>query len=359
MALIVTQDNLVVVSLSDRAGGSEQFLKMIADTSSSPIIYLQKGTEQCLVQDAQINVKFLSNGSLGWGFLLLIKELFKYRKGYVILSSAVYLNAWLGILKRIGYLRSGLIARESTSIYLRFKGIKKATYQLAYRLGYPATRLIICQTDVMRAQFLKHNNFIAENKVITLPNPINLGSVLTKAQDDVCIEGDFICAAGRLMPIKGFSVLINAFKALSTDHINLKLIILGEGPERNELIELINKLKLQDRVILKGFVSNPYPYFKKAKLCVVSSIEEGFPNVLLQMIALNTAVVSTLCAGGIEDIPDIVKVKPNDKDALYKGMNLMLNSVPKKRDNLDFYLNKNNHTLYLININERLNSLGS
>jgi glycosyltransferase involved in cell wall biosynthesis len=350
---------LVVVSLSDRAGGSEQFLKMIADTSSSPIIYLQKATEQSLVQDAQANVTFLSNGSLAWGFLLLVKELFKYRKGYIILSSAVYLNAWLGILKRIGYLQSALIARESTSIYLRFKGIKRATYRLAYLLGYPATRLIICQTDIMRAQFLEHNNFIAKNKVITLPNPINLDSVLAKAEENICIEGEFICAAGRLIPIKGFSVLINAFKGISADHINLKLIILGDGPERNELIELIYKLKLEDRVILKGFVSNPYPYFKKAKLCVVSSIEEGFPNVLLQMVALNTAVVSTLCAGGIEDIPDIVKVKPNDKNALYLGMNLMLNNLGLKRDNLDFYLNKNNHTLYLININERLNYLAS
>lgn len=345
-----------MVSLSDRAGGAEQFLKMIADTSSSPIIYLQKATEQCLVQDANVDATFLSNGSLAWGFLLLVKELFKYRKGYVILSSAVYLNAWLGLLKRIGYLQSMLIARESTSIYLRFKGIKKATYRLAYRLGYPAIRLIICQTDVMRAQFLKHNNFIAENKVITLPNPINLDLVFNKAQEDVCTETDFICAAGRLISIKGFSILINAFKDVATDHINLKLIILGDGPERNVLIELIHKLKLEDRVILKGFVSNPYPYFKKAKLCVVSSIEEGFPNVLLQMIALNTAVVSTLCAGGIEDIPDIVKVKPNDKDALYAGINLMLNnSGIRDRENLDFYLNKNNHTLYLININKKLN----
>ena len=118
---------------------------------------------------------------------------------------------------------------------------------------------------------------------------------------------EFICAAGRLIPIKGFSLLINAFKPIVEKRKDLKLVILGEGPERDNLQKQIHQLGLEGSVILMGHVANPYVYFKYAKVCVVSSIEEGFPNTLLQMIALNTLVVSTLCAGGIAEIPSILK----------------------------------------------------
>ena len=87
----------------------------------------------------------------------------------------------------------------------------------------------------------------------------------------------------------------------------------------------IETLGLQNRVILYGFAKNVYPIFKKAKLCVVSSRIEGFPNVLLQMMSQNNAIVSTLCAGEIANIKGIFTCENNDvaslKDAMEKGLN--------------------------------------
>ena len=330
---------LVVISMSNRPGGTEQCLRMIAEAAEGEMIYIQKDKNHKTETESKLQPQFITSGSLRSGFLMLIRTLAPYRKGYTIFSSSVYLNGWLGILKRIGYLQSELIFRESTTIFSRFKGLKRLSYELLYYLGYPTASLIVCQTDAMRREFVKYNGFIPSDKVVTLHNPIDLETVIQKAQEGLDEEyGDFICSAGRLITVKGFDFLIKAFNNIAHEHKGLKLIILGDGPEKNNLVQLIRQLELEDRVILKGFVENPFPYFKAARLCVVSSIKEGFPNVLLQMMALNNDVVSTLCAGGIEDIKGIIKVKPGDIDALSEGMNARFKSVTNSRTALDRYL---------------------
>ncbi|MGN8068886.1 glycosyltransferase [Mucilaginibacter sp. 22184] len=197
------------------------------------------------------------------------------------------------------------------------------SYELAYYLGYPAVDLVVCQTSLMRSQFLRHINFIPNQKVIVQGNPINLKLISTKAKlplSDADTTEDFICAAGRLIPEKGFAVLIHAFSYIEKQYPTLKLLILGEGGKRTELNRLIETLGLTDRVILKGRIDNPIPYFKQAKTCVVSSIKEGFPNVLMEMMSVNPSVVTTLCAGGIETIPGILKVKPDSVNELVIGI---------------------------------------
>jgi len=79
------------------------------------------------------------------------------------------------------------------------------------------------------------------------------------------------------------------------------LIILGEGNQRQELEKLIDVLGLTDRVLLPGFVDNPYPWYKKAKLFVLSSDFEGFVNVVTEALACGTPVVSTDC-GPVDEI---------------------------------------------------------
>jgi trehalose-6-phosphate synthase len=77
---------------------------------------------------------------------------------------------------------------------------------------------------------------------------------------------------------------------------------------------------LEEDVILPGMVENVYPYFKNARMCVVSSRIEGFPNVLLQMMSQNEKVVSTLCAGDIDKLEGVFTCKPNDEDDLLRAM---------------------------------------
>ena len=153
----------------------------------------------------------------------------------------------------------------------------------------------------MKAQFIKNLPFISKKiNIKTIPNPINLKKTLQPNTDFIFNE-DYIVAAGRLIEEKGFDILIDAFNLLQNDYSNLKLVILGEGPLRSHLEAKINDLNLVSKILLPGRVSNIFDYFKLARVCVVSSRIEGFPNVLLEMMSQNTNVISTRCAGDIDN----------------------------------------------------------
>lgn len=111
----------------------------------------------------------------------------------------------------------------------------------------------------------------------------------------------FILGVGRLSAEKRFDVLIRAFATLAAERPH-HLLILGEGPERPRLQALIEELNLQDRVKLAGYVSNPFPYMRTARMLVVTSEFEGFCNVLVEAMACGTPVVSTDCPFGPHEI---------------------------------------------------------
>ena len=110
-----------------------------------------------------------------------------------------------------------------------------------------------------------------------------------------------ILAAGRLAAQKGFSTLIRAF-AKVTAALPARLVILGEGEKRAELTALVQDLELTDNVSLPGFAQNPYAYMKHADVFVLSSLWEGFPNVLVEAMACGCPVISTDCPGGSREI---------------------------------------------------------
>ncbi|MBT2561450.1 glycosyltransferase [Pedobacter sp. ISL-68] len=317
------EKRMIFISLTDAPNGAENVLLMMATAVNGEMYFLKKHPFTGLKISEGISKRYLSKKTIFWGFVKLVPILRKYKKDDVLMSTHPYLNAFLGFLKLIGYLRSKLIVRECTSVFTRFTGIKKRIYQIIYRIGYPAVDLVVCQTTLMKMQLLDHNSFLSKHKILVQPNPVDFNKIIAKS-DQPLINGDakldFICSAGRLIPEKGFPILIKAFKLIQQEYPKLKLLVLGEGKERASLINIIEENNLSDSVFLKGQIDNPAPYFKQAKLCVVSSIKEGFPNVLLEMMSVNSAVVSTLCAGGISEIPAITKVEVNNVEALAKAM---------------------------------------
>ncbi|MDR6940223.1 glycosyltransferase [Mucilaginibacter pocheonensis] len=351
---------VVFISMSDMVGGAENVLLMAACVSKGLTIYLKKARVGRLsIPDGQ-EVIYATDKSMLTGFLKLVGLLKPYRTGCIIMSTHPYLNAYLGFLKRMGFLRSKLVVRECTSVFTRFTGFKRLSYKLAYQLGYRGADLVVCQTGLMRDQFLQHVAFMPAQKVIIQENPVNLKQIFSKANaplTDQDTKAGFICAAGRLIPEKGFSVLIHAFSCIEKEYPGLKLIILGEGPERQALTVLIDALDLGNRVILKGRIDNPIPYFKQANACVVSSVKEGFPNVLLEMMSINPIVVSTLCAGGIESIPGILKVEPNNVNALAAVIKTALDegTTSHKQEIIQQYLHNRTPEIFINSLLQNIN----
>lgn len=110
-----------------------------------------------------------------------------------------------------------------------------------------------------------------------------------------------VIAIGRLTKQKDFPTLIEAFHSV-IDNIDARLIILGEGEDRESLIHRIHALNLQERVSLPGFVENPYAFLSHSTVFVLSSRWEGLPTVLVEAMACGIPVISTDCPSGPREI---------------------------------------------------------
>jgi glycosyltransferase involved in cell wall biosynthesis len=106
-----------------------------------------------------------------------------------------------------------------------------------------------------------------------------------------------VVTAGRLVYQKDHATLLRAF-ARAREHVEARLIIFGEGPERSTLERLIRELGISDDVDLPGFESRLVPELRSADLFVLSSRWEGMPGVLIEAMACGTPIVSTDCPSG-------------------------------------------------------------
>jgi glycosyltransferase involved in cell wall biosynthesis len=330
---------LICLQNDSNIGGAEAVLKMIAENFLSQgygvnVFFMHKRKYGSWDMENTPNLKLFYSKSLHarCGVFSCLVQMFRTRKinyEYAFTSLVSYTGI-MGLLRRLHFFKVNyFVARESTSIFKRFKGLSLLRIKLFYSLGYPAVDLLICQTGYMKKQLIDNLSWIEKKtNVQVIPNPVNLNNMLEKAREKIAMPTDspFIIAVGRFIPEKGFDILIRAFTGLKTTYKELKLIILGDIyltsqlKTKEEFVSLIKELNMEEDIILYGFVDNVYPFFKQARMCVVSSRIEGFPNVLLQMMSQNEKVVSTLCAGDIDKIPGLFTCKPNDEEDLLRAM---------------------------------------
>lgn len=107
-----------------------------------------------------------------------------------------------------------------------------------------------------------------------------------------------IVSVGRLCSQKNHPLLIRAFKHISQKHPEYKLLIYGDGPDRNQLQDLINEYHMSNRIILKGNTAEVATALKFADIFVLSSNYEGLPNALLEALAAGTPSIATDCPCG-------------------------------------------------------------
>jgi GalNAc-alpha-(1->4)-GalNAc-alpha-(1->3)-diNAcBac-PP-undecaprenol alpha-1,4-N-acetyl-D-galactosaminyltransferase len=113
----------------------------------------------------------------------------------------------------------------------------------------------------------------------------------------------------------------------------MKLVILGEGSQRQDLESMALRLGIRDSVIMPGFVDNPWSYLAKASMFVLPSWWEGFGNVVIEAMACEIPVVVTDCDFGPNEIVQHehtgLIVPPGDTDALGKAITSLLDDPDK------------------------------
>ena len=158
-------------------------------------------------------------------------------------------------------------------------------------------------------------------------NPIDRDYVCTLAEKTVDLPEDapLICAVGRLADDKGFERLVVIHKNLLNQGLFHRLVIVGDGPDRDYIRRIVNATDTQDTVILAGYQSNPYPYMKRSKFLVSPSFAEGLPVIAMEALCLGVPIVSAVpSVGEIFGGETCGIITENDNASLQAGIRKML-----------------------------------
>lgn len=162
----------------------------------------------------------------------------------------------------------------------------------------PFAHRFVVQTEEMKEYFPKS----IQKKTIVIPNPVDdsfLGeTVLMSERDDVIIS------VGRLAPQKDFTSLIKAFASFADRFPSYSLVIFGEGPQRKELEELIERLNINNRVRLPGRSNDLFNQLSRAKVFVQTSKFEGMSNAVIEAVCSGLPVVTTEVSGAKHMVKD-------------------------------------------------------
>src|SRR5690606_690294 len=127
---------------------------------------------------------------------------------------------------------------------------------------------------------------------------------------------------GTVFPQKGFDRLLRAHKKLIDEGFEHRVLILGDGYDFENILNLRKELKLEPTVDMEGFTDNPYPFLKQADFFILPSRYEGFPTVLIEALVLNKPIVATDVSGVGEllDEGNLGLIVENSEEGIYKGM---------------------------------------
>jgi glycosyltransferase involved in cell wall biosynthesis len=194
---------------------------------------------------------------------------------------------------------------------------------------YRKVDLIIAQSANMKHDLINNWRFNSQ-KIIVINNPIS-----QKIEDYILthefngLKENYMLCVGRLEKVKAFHYAIEVFSRLTEEYPDLRLKIVGQGSLEADLNKQAKELGISTKVDFEGYQYNIIPYYLGAFATILTSLYEGFPNVLVESIALGTPVVAFDCQSGPGEIiqNDIngFLVRYKDPEHLFECVNKALN----------------------------------
>lgn len=236
-----------------------------------------------------------------------------------------------------------------TAVFTAFGDSKKKIHWLHYdyKLANPNQKYPKLFNNVLK----KFDNIIAvskgimddfnniyhlENKTNVISNLVNINKIIKKSKENKNIKNNKklnVISVGRLHSMKGYDRLIEVIYRLNQEKnlSNIELQIFGDGPEFENLNNLIKNKKLNNIIKLMGRVNNPYIYIKNADLFVLSSIYEPFGLVIVESLTLGIPVLATQNSATDKLIRNKYNgiVVENSIDGLYEGLKDLINNKEK------------------------------
>ena len=308
-------NNIIFLINSLSSGGAEKVLSVIVNELVNQgykveIIFLEKNEFYKL--DNRVKKTYLSdfNGDESSIKKLLYIPVLAWRlKRYIkqnnisLIQSHIFRANYVNVLAKlfgsnhiVQVVTAGRISRYKE---LGFNG-KINIWLIKYL--YSKADLIISKAQGMQEDMQKLFNF--NNKQIVINNPYDIKKIVALSKEDITDfvfdkNKRYLVSVGRLIPLKRNNELINSLQYLAN---NIEVLFIGDGNQKDYLIDLTKQLNLEKRVHFLGQVDNPYKYMVKSDSFVSCSESEGFPNVLVEAIICGVPVVSSDCVSGPREI---------------------------------------------------------
>ena len=298
---------------------------------------LKVGIKIYYIKKLERKINFYNDWFTFWSLYKLMK---KMHPDIVHLNSSKAgslgaVTARMACVKKIIYTVHGLILNEPLNF------LKKKFYHLAEWLSAKFKTDIICVSDLDRKSILKFG-IAPASKITVIHNGIDIKNIQFLPREQARLELEKIMSyqlsatsykligtIANLYATKGLPYLVEAVRESLTIEKNLKFIVIGEGPERKKLEELISDYKLQNNLFLVGNVQDATKYLKAFDLFVLSSVKEGLVYSLIEASAAGLPIVATRVGGNAEIITHAVNgilVKPMNFSALSEAIINTLNN---------------------------------
>jgi GalNAc-alpha-(1->4)-GalNAc-alpha-(1->3)-diNAcBac-PP-undecaprenol alpha-1,4-N-acetyl-D-galactosaminyltransferase len=208
---------------------------------------------------------------------------------------------------------------------LAWRALRRATYR--------AADIVVAQTR-SGAEALRRCARVS--KTVVVPNPLPGELETRQVRSGGTGPRRRLVAMGRLEWEKGFDRLVPLFGRLAPEFAEWDLRIFGDGSQRKALVAEVRRLSLEGRVVLPGWVTDPWSELERAHLFVLPSRWEGFPNALLEAMALGLPCVSYDCLAGPREITrdgrDAVLVPAGDEQALEAALRSLMSDDTMRRE---------------------------
>ena len=194
-----------------------------------------------------------------------------------------------------------------TKLILRISGYPKLNFfrKFLWKISSNAIHFVTCPSKELLEK-LKKKNIFPNNKLFFLQDAIlNIKEFIEKKKDnnfgkDFDISQKYFLSIGRFSRQKNFKYLINEFKIFKNENknLNIKLLIIGDGEEKNNILNLIKLYDLSKQVYLLNRTNNVYKYMKKSQAFILPSLWEEVGFVIVEAALSNTFIISSDCPNG-------------------------------------------------------------
>jgi glycosyltransferase involved in cell wall biosynthesis len=294
----------VVLFNIDLSGGAGKFIITLAQALAKKgvnvhIVIIEEETDYPIPSNVTLHIlkaKKTNKSSLAKALKEYIEEI---GGADLIFSNSTPSNKILSLLKLPD--THHIVHSAETKNYRGFLGFLKSLLRKnRYKHLYNNKKLITVSKGLQ--EYITQDLRAKPETIQTIYNPFDIDLIRSLGQQNLpeIPNEPFILHIGRLdLSSKRHDILLKAYKKANPPY---RLYIVGEGEDRSKIQALINRMNLNERVILQGYTDNPYAWMKRAKLLVLSSDFEGYGRVLAEALIVGTPAVSTDCPSGPSEI---------------------------------------------------------